>query len=529
VVEGSASLVPQFAQRIDSLEREAGSPLAGRLLRGLEKESLRVTPTGQLAQTPHATLLGSALTHPSITTDYSEALIELITEPRGSAALVLQELSDIHAFVYRSIGDELLWNSSMPCPIGGDAEIPVARYGSSNVARMKTVYRIGLGHRYGRLMQTIAGIHYNFSLTDPFWEWLIEREGSTQTLRDFKTAQCFALIRNFHRYSWLLVYLFGASPALCSSFVRGGSHGLAPLGSGTLHAPYGTSLRMGDLGYQSDAQRSIDIPYDNLDEYVAALNRAIREPHPAYAAIGTQGKNGEWLQLSTSLLQIENEFYSTIRPKRVTRSGESPRRALAERGVEYVEVRCLDIDPFEPAGIATSTMRFLDAFLLYCLLANSPPSDGAARERSRENFRQVVMRGREPGLALARPDGSAVGLQAWALELLDGIDRIAAMLTDEEDGGYRAAAAQARARVMDPDLTPSARVLAALDGGKHAYADFALEQSRLHRNRFLDDSLPDGVLSGFERDALLSLEQQRLIESRDALSFDDYVAAYYRQ
>jgi glutamate--cysteine ligase len=82
---------------------------------------------------------------------------------------------------------------------------------------------------------------------------------------------------------------------------------------------------------------------------------------------------------------------------------------------------------------------------------------------------------------------------------------------------------------MDPDLTPSARVLAALDGGKHAYADFALEQSRLHRNRFLDDSLPDGVLSGFERDALLSLEQQRLIESRDALSFDDYVAAYYRQ
>ena len=191
--------MPQFAQRIDSLEREAGKPLAGQLVRGLEKESLRVTGAGHLAQTPHSPLLGSALTHPSITTDYSEALIELITEPRGTAAEVLQELSDIHAFVYRSIGDELLWNSSMPCPIGGDDEIPVARYGSSNVARMKTVYRIGLGHRYGRLMQTIAGIHYNFSLTDPFWEWLHAREASTLSLRDFKTSQCFALIRNFHR------------------------------------------------------------------------------------------------------------------------------------------------------------------------------------------------------------------------------------------------------------------------------------------------------------------------------------------
>jgi len=521
--------VSQFAQRIEKLEREAGAPLASQLLRGLEKESLRVTATGELAQTPHSQILGSALTHPSITTDYSEALIELITEPRGSAADVLQELSDIHAFVYRSMGGELLWTSSMPCPIGSDDAIPVARYGTSNVARMKTVYRLGLGHRYGRLMQTIAGIHYNFSLGDPFWEWLLAREGEHQTLRDFKTAQSFALIRNFHRYSWLLVYLFGASPAVCRSFVRGGTHGLIPLGANTLHAPFGTSLRMGDLGYQSDAQRSIDIPYDNLQEYVTALNRAIREPHPAYVAIGTHDSDGHWQQLSTSLLQIENEFYSTIRPKRVTRSGESPRRALAERGVEYVEVRCLDIDPFEPVGISAHTMRFLDAFLVYCLLADSPASDAAARARSRENFRQVVMRGREPGLQLARPDGSGVGLREWALELLLGIERVAALLADDEAGSYADALSVARARVLDPALTPSARVLKALGRGERSYSEFALAQSGLHRKEFLAAPLPDGVLSGFERDALLSLEQQRAIEAKDAMSFDDYVAAYYRQ
>ena len=520
--------MPQFGQRIEGLEREGGQPLAGRLLRGLEKESLRVTPRGLLAPTPHPALLGSALTHPAITTDYSEALLELITEPRPSTGEVLRELSDIHAFVYRKIGSELLWASSMPCAIGADSEIPVAQYGSSNVARMKTVYRVGLGHRYGRLMQTIAGIHYNFSLTDAFWEWLHGHCGSQQALKDFKTAECFALIRNFHRYSWLLVYLFGASPALCRSFVRGGAHGLQSLDTETLFAPFGTSLRMGDLGYQSDAQRSIDIPYDNLEEYVSALNRAIREPHPAYAQIGVK-RGEEWLQLSTSLLQIENEFYSTIRPKRVTRSGESPRRALAERGVEYVEVRCLDIDPFEPAGISARTMRFIDAFLIYCLLANSPASDATARTRSRENFRRVVMQGRQPGVELARPDGSAVGLRDWALELLDGIGRIAALLGDEEPDSYMDAIELARRHVEDPSLLPSARVLAELQGGGRSFAEFALAQSLQHREQFLAEPLPDALLARFERDALLSLEQQRVIEAADRISFDEYVSGYFRQ
>ncbi|MFM7786323.1 MAG: glutamate--cysteine ligase, partial [Gammaproteobacteria bacterium] len=345
---------PTFATLLDGLSGSAAPGLAAGIRRGIEKESLRVDAQGRLAQSPHPLSLGSPLTHPSITTDFSEALLELITAPHPDAAGVLGELSDIHRFVYRHIDGELLWASSMPCVIGRDDEIPVARYGSSNVARMKTVYRVGLGHRYGRVMQTIAGIHYNFSLDDAFWERLRALHGASESLQDFKTAQYFALIRNFHRFSWLLIYLFGASPALCRSFVAGRAHGLDELAPCTLHAPWATSLRMGDLGYQSDAQQSIDVPYNGLGDYVDALIRAIREPHPAYVAIGTR-RDGEWLQLSTSLLQIENEFYSTIRPKRVTRSGESPRHALAERGVEYIEVRCIDIDPFEPVGIGAGT------------------------------------------------------------------------------------------------------------------------------------------------------------------------------
>ena len=442
---------------------------------------------------------------------------------------MLGELDSIHRFVYHNIGEELLWSSSMPCMLGAGSEIPVAQYGSSNVARMKTTYRIGLGHRYGRSMQTIAGIHYNFSLDDVFWEWLRGASGTGLGLRDFKTAQYFALIRNFHRYSWLLVYLFGASPALCKTFVRGREHGLEPLAGGSLHAPFGTSLRMGDLGYQSDAQRSIDVPYNGLEDYLCALERAIAEPHPAYEEIGTR-RNGEWLQLSTSLLQIENEFYSTIRPKRVTRSGEAPRHALRERGVEYVEVRCLDLDPFEPTGISADTGRFIDAFLLYCLLRDSPRTDAAARSRSRANLREVVNRGREPGLELRGTDDTPQRLKDWGLSIVADIARIGVLLDAVLGGDRHARTIDAQRRKLeDSSATPSARVLGAMAAHGNSFFHFTMARSIEHREHFLATPLSATERERFERWARDSLAEQRRIEESDTLSFERYLENYFAQ
>jgi glutamate--cysteine ligase len=197
--------------------------------RGIEKESLRVTSDGTLAQTPHPPALGAALTHDRITTDYSESLLEFITPVSRDIDGTLNTLEDIHSFVYRHLDRELLWSSSMPCIVAGDAGIPVARYGSSNVGRMKTVYRNGLGHRYGRLMQAIAGVHYNFSMPEAYWQAAHGSEGSDLSLQDYITSRYLDLIRNFHRWSWLLIYLFGASPAVCASFMRGrGQHPLQP-------------------------------------------------------------------------------------------------------------------------------------------------------------------------------------------------------------------------------------------------------------------------------------------------------------
>ncbi|HCR79020.1 MAG TPA: glutamate--cysteine ligase, partial [Alcanivorax sp.] len=269
-----------LSQRIQALlDSEAAATLA-HIRRGIEKESLRITDQGLLAHTPHPRELGSALTHPYITTDYSESLLEFITPPSTDLQQPIEFLENLHRYAYRHIDDELLWVNSMPCMIANDNDVPVAEYGSSNVGRMKHIYRIGLGHRYGRKMQTIAGIHYNFSFPDEFWRINRELEGSQAPLRDYISQRYFDLTRNFQRYSWLLVYLFGASPALCSSFLAGREHQLLERFDHSLYRPNATSLRMSDLGYQNNAQSSLAISYNNLDDYVRTLTHAMKTPDP---------------------------------------------------------------------------------------------------------------------------------------------------------------------------------------------------------------------------------------------------------
>ena len=416
------------------------------LNRGVEKESLRVGTDGVLSQLPHPQTLGSPLTHPAITTDFSEAQLELITGVHESADACLDELTSVHRFVYTGIDDELLWPSSMPCIVGDDADIPIGRYGRSNIGRAKTVYRRGLGLRYGRLMQTISGIHYNFSLSDAAWDAL------GVTTQDARTDAYFGLIRNFRRWSWLLIYLFGASPAVCRSFTRHLQHNLQPFDEGSQYLPFATSLRMGPLGYQSSAQASLHISYNSLDQYAASMVEALTQEYPAYARHGVL-KNGEYQQLSTSVLQIENEFYGTIRPKRRTEPGERPVTALRNRGVEYVEVRCLDLNPFLSVGIDREQMLFIDTFLLACLLVDSAPDSQRQSERLVANQIDVVERGREPGLTLRDGPNQTRVMTEWAHALLSVCDDIAEIMDDATgQREYRSAVAHQRDKINDAAL-----------------------------------------------------------------------------
>lgn len=482
--------------------------------RGIEKEGLRALPTGDLALTPHPLQLGSALTHPQITTDYSESQIELITGAHLGVEACLGELVEVHQQVYhtlRQAGDEMLWVSSMPCGLPTDETIPLARYGSSNAGRSKSVYRMGLGHRYGRRMQMISGIHYNWSMPG------------------VDSDQYFALIRNFRRHAFVLLYLFGSSPALCSCFVQGREHSLQPLDAKgqTLHLPHATSLRMGRLGYQSDAQAEINVSYNGLDGYARSLHEALTRPYPAYEQLGIRNPGGEYNQLGTSLLQIENEFYGTIRPKRTVKSGERPLHALRERGVEYVEVRLMDLDPFEAVGIAPATMRMLDVFLLHCLQSNSPPDTPEEIAELKHNQHLAAERGREPGLLLQRA-GRNVLLRDWAQEVLEACGPLATAL-DAAHGNteYSQALAQARARVAQPETTPSAQVLKAMvEQHGSSFLGFSLTQSRQARDTLLAMPWTPQQQARARAQAEESVAAQRAREAADTLPFEEWRQRY---
>ncbi|UVK83371.1 glutamate--cysteine ligase [Pseudomonas sichuanensis] len=494
-------------------------------LHGIERECLRVTQDGRLAQTPHPEALGSALTNEQITTDYSESLLEFITPALADPAKVLESLEQTHRFVYSKLGDELLWSPSMPCALPAEEDIPIAEYGTSNIGKLKHVYRKGLALRYGRTMQCIAGIHYNFSLPEALWPLLRAEEGSAEDDRDYQSSAYIALIRNFRRYSWLLMYLFGASPTLDKGFLRGRPHQLEELDANTLYLPYATSLRMSDLGYQSNAQAGLTPCYNNLASYTDSLRKAVGTPYPPYVEVGTH-KDGEWVQLNTNILQIENEYYSNIRPKRVTYTGERPIQALISRGVQYVEVRCLDINPFLPVGIDLTEARFLDAFLLLCALDDSPQLDNGECGQCTSNFLTVVKEGRRPGLTLQR-NGQPIALKDWASELIGRIGQMAELLDRAQGGNEHAKALQAQqAKVDDPELTPSAQVLASMTEHQENFVQFSLRQSQLHAESFREQPLDSELQQAFETLARESIAKQSELEQEEVGDFDLFVGAY---
>ena len=515
-----------LTHRLALLAEPSHLPLLSQCLHGIERECLRVDARGQLAMTPHPAALGSALTHPQITTDYSEALLEFITGTDSDPQNTLAELGAIHRFTYAKLGEEFLWSPSMPCPLPSEADIPIAEYGSSNIGRLKHVYRQGLALRYGKTMQCIAGIHYNFSLPEALWPVLRADDGDTRSAQDYRSTRYIGVIRNFRRYSWLLMYLFGASPALDASFLRGRPHQLEALDADTLYLPYATSLRMSDLGYQNNAQAGLTPCYDDLASYTESLFRAVSTPYAPYEAMGTKDAAGNWQQLNTNVLQIENEYYSNIRPKRVTATGERPLQALRARGIQYIEVRCLDINPFLPLGIDLDESRFLDAFLLFCALEDSPCLVQGECGASSDNFLKVVTEGRKPGLELRR-GGEQVGLQAWAQELLGEIGQVAALL-DQSQGGdqhARALAAQ-QAKVADSSLTPSARVLDALKRSGESFSQFAQRQTQAHAEYFRSQPLDAAEQAAFETAAQRSHDEQAALEAQQESDFDQFVAAY---
>jgi glutamate--cysteine ligase len=517
-----------FERRLSALVNSGQPQILQGGRKGVEKESLRVMPDGALASTPHPRSLGSALTNVHITTDYSEALIELVTPAFTTSWELLQYLLDLHQFVYRHLDEELLWATSMPGAIERDEDIPIAQFGSSHIGRMKTIYRRGLGLRYGRMMQAISGVHYNYSFPLPFWELYTDIRESRERGTDFISASYFELLRNYRRFGWIVLYLFGVSPVVCKSFLKGRNFELAEYTNNTAYEPYATSLRMSDVGYRNRNQAGLDVSVNSLDEYVRDLTHAITTVHPPYEALGIKDGNGEYQQVNANILQIENEYYSFIRPKRVARTGERPTKALQRAGVEYVEVRALDVSAFDPVGVNQNKMRFLEAFLTLCLMKESPPIGTSEQSALDQNHVTVARRGREPELALMR-DARAVPMREWARELLDSMTGICEVL-DRGDLSrpYSHALAVQSAKLDNVALTPSARLMAELADTGESFFDLALRMSKTHKAYFLDLYPPNEErLAEFGAQTQESLAKQRSIEAGDKGTYEEYLARYF--
>ncbi len=497
---------------------------------GVEKESLRVNTQGSIAQTRHPEKLGSALTHPYITTDFSEALTEFITPPLHGIRDVLDFLRDTQQYVYQCLDNEFLWATSMPCVVDGETSIPIARYGKSNSGMMKHVYRKGLGYRHGCTMQVIAGVHYNYSFPPEFWPIYAELEGNRMPIHDFISESYMGLIRNLQRFGWLIPYLFGASPAICKSFLGGRETGLQSFNENTYYEPWATSLRMGDIGYQNNHENETGIKanYDNLQSYIDSLKCAISTLCPEYEKIGVY-VDGEYRQLNANILQIENEYYSTIRPKQIVNGNEMPTLALKRRGIAYVELRSLDVNAFDPLGINERQMHFLEIFLLFCLLHESPVISDSERHAIDENELKTAHYGRDPELKLTR-DNEPVLLSTWAGELLSEMQGVCELLDQSTEGSpYCDALAAQHKKVENPDLTPSARMLQEMRDRGEGFYHFAKRMSEIHQHFFTNLPMTEDKQRFFSELAGKSIEDQKAREATDVLDFDAYLKQYFSQ
>ena len=513
-------------KRLDGLLATGGRKILKGGKKGLEKESLRIDTNGSLAQTPHPHEWGAPLTHPYITTDYSEALPELITPAFSEMHDTIDFLEQTHRFLYQHLSsDELLWAASMPCAVSDDMSIPIARYGTSNNGKMKHIYRVGLDWRYGRKMQAIAGVHFNYSLPQKIWPIYQELEKSKTPEQEFINASYFSLIRNFKRLGWMVPFLFGSSPAVCRSFLAGRTTRFKQHQHGTYYLPHATSLRMSDIGYKNKNQSSLIVSYDSLNDYCASLEAALHTPYPEYEAIGLHN-DGSRIQLSTSVLQIENEYYSFIRPKRTGQPGERSSTSLMSRGVEYVEVRALDLNCLSSTGVDREQLCFLEAFLIFCLLEESPLLTQSELGEIEYNELTVALRGHEPDLELVKQSRRRT-IKSWSLEICQRMLPICEALDGRSgDGEYTMALSKQINAIKFPESLPAAKILNELITTQQPFQAYAMNLSKNYATQFRDSPPRDDFSHDFSRLAKVSRSDQEKLESAEEGGLKEYIEKY---
>jgi len=495
---------------------------------GLEKESLRVDKNGTISYKMHPKKFGSSLTNKFITTDYSEALLEMVTPPCSSNLEAINYLENIIAYVYENLEDEYLWPASMPCIIAGEKSIPIAYYGTSNPGRMKTTYRRGLGNRYGRIMQVISGIHYNYSFCEKFWEQFSAFKKSNKEIKDFKSEQYFITSRNLLRNGWVIPYLFGCSPAVCKSYLSGKKNSLESFDEYTYYEKYATSLRMGDIGYQNNKEEDmgVHIDYNSLKNYVKSLNSAIKKNSGEYEKIGVFSE-GYYKQINSNILQIENEYYSTVRPKPNPNLELRPSKGLNISGVDYIELRSIDNNIFSKAGIDINQMYFTELLIMHSLFSNDSKISQNELIEIKKNLTNVAHKGRDRKLKLTIKGKKKLLLDELGI-ILNEIEKIASLIFSiTKDEKYKDCVKIQKEKIKEKNCLPSDRVLTEMTENQLSFYEFTMNNISKQKKYFNNLDTDNVIMNSLEKESIDSLKKQNDLEKNQKESYEDYIKKYF--
>lgn len=387
---------------------------------GVERETLRVDKEGNLALTKHPKVFECKISHPYITTDFSESQIELITPTLNSIEEAYSYLNLLYDIVALEIKDEYLWPQSMPCSIPEDDLIPVADYGMCESGKESSEYRKSLLKKYGGKKQLISGIHYNFSFSEELIEDLYIKLGNNEDYRTFRDNIYLKVVRNYLRYRWLLIYLLGGTTVMHESFGDKCVIDLDKVSKDGFSNKGAVSYRNSECGYKNKIDLYPD--YTSVRNYVESVHKFIDD----------------------KLIESHKELYTQIRLK--AKDNNRFLDSLLEEGINYLEIRSIDINPFDKAGISLEDLNFINVFTLY-LLIKEESNYKNWQEEAQTNQNIISIYGQED-VSLFK-DGASISKNEWALEILNEIKALNEELGLDKDEVIT----NMINKVYDPNLT----------------------------------------------------------------------------
>ncbi|MBO3399772.1 bifunctional glutamate--cysteine ligase GshA/glutathione synthetase GshB [Clostridium perfringens] len=419
---------------------------------GLEKENVRVTERGNLALTPHPKAFGDREKNAYIKTDFSESQLEMVTPVCNTLEEVYSFICNLNKVVSLEImkNGEFLWPQSNPPILPREEEIPIAKLSN----REDELYRENLSYKYGKKKQVISGIHYNFSFKEEFIKLLYKELKVEKDFREFKDDIYLRMARNFQKYHWLLIYLTGASPVFHESYIEEIKEEGEILGEDSYYIKDDTSLRNSSYGYKN--KKDYYVSYNSIGEYASDIKNLVKDKE----------------------IQSIKEYYNPIRLKSL--GSEDMLESLLNKGIDYLEVRLLDLDPLSIQGVSKETLYLVHLFMIYTLLKENKEITYKDQEEFFKNHDMVALKGRNEE-AVIHENGVPVLLKDKGREILSEMDEIVEILFSNNEE-FKNVIKRALEKINNPHDIISEKLIK--DIKEEGYINFHMRLAKEYLNNF---------------------------------------------